>query len=150
MVYRHLGGGSPSPRIAGFDFDGTLVEPKSGSKFARDGSDWKLLDPKIPELVQKLSRTHRFVVFSNQLGVGLKKMTFDNIKQRIEESFRAIDVPGLAFLAIEEDENRKPSPGMLQVFEKDFNNGVVCDREGSFFVGDSAGRQDKTHHDFSK
>lgn len=44
-----------SVKIAGFDMDGTLIEPKSNKKFATGPTDWKFWDDSVKT---KLSQLH--------------------------------------------------------------------------------------------
>lgn len=150
MVYKYLGGGKASSKIASFDFDGTIVKVKSKAKFPKDGNDWLLLDKKLPDLIRKYENSHRFVIFSNQMGVSLGNMPFENIKNRIEKSLEVIGVPCLAFLALKDDPYRKPSPGMFSLFKKEFNSEVEVNLSESFFVGDAAGRRTALNRDHSK
>ena len=52
------------------------------------------------------------------------------------------------FLAIEDDEYRKPGTKMWTLLEN-HNDGVKIDKLESFYCGDAAGRKDGKHKDFS-
>lgn len=149
LLYKYLGGGTPNSKIASFDFDGTIVKVKSGTKFPRDGNDWVLFDKRLPEAINKYKNTHRFVIFSNQMGVSLGSMPVGNIKNRIEKSLARIGIPALAFLALKDDRYRKPSPGMFSLLKKEFNQDIEIKLEESFFVGDAAGRKTAFNRDHS-
>ncbi|XP_074594868.1 polynucleotide kinase 3'-phosphatase [Brevipalpus obovatus] len=149
LVYKYMGGGKPNSKIASFDFDGTLVKVKSGAKFPRDGSDWLLFNNKIPSLIQKFGETHRFVIFSNQMGVSTGAMKVNNVKERVEGCLNKIGVPCTAFFALERNPYRKPSPGMLTLFQESFNDGISVDKPVSFYVGDAAGRKTAFNKDHS-
>lgn len=47
MEVGQIGDWKASTKIASFDFDYTLCKPKDGRKFARSGTDWEWLYPKI-------------------------------------------------------------------------------------------------------
>ena len=69
--------------IAGFDLvsnfiynysqDHTLIRPKNGRKFRKDPNDWEFTNPYLPQMLKRLSTTHRVVIFSNQAGVKSAK-----------------------------------------------------------------------------
>lgn len=64
ITWRTLGGNSclygehaqPSymPKLAGFDLDHTIIEPKSGRKFSEGCEDWKFFDVCIPSKLRAL------------------------------------------------------------------------------------------------
>lgn len=43
-------------KIAMYDLDGTLIQPKSGARFPKDATDWKWWDPTVKA---KLAEVHR-------------------------------------------------------------------------------------------
>jgi bifunctional polynucleotide phosphatase/kinase len=53
-------------KVAGFDMDGTLIEPKSNKKFGTGPTDWKFWDDSVKT---KLSELHKegfkIVIFTN-------------------------------------------------------------------------------------
>jgi hypothetical protein len=54
-------------KIAAFDYDWTLVKPKSGGTFPRNVDDWTWLNGMVVEVVKKAySRGFAIVVFTNQ------------------------------------------------------------------------------------
>lgn len=151
QIYHYRGGGEPASKIVAFDFDGTLVSVKSGAKFPKDGSDWKLWDKCLPGLVQKhVDSGFRFVVFSNQKGVSTGHMSSDNVKQRVESCLAAIGVPSIVFLALKDNIYRKPRPGMWYLLQNCYNNFIDINHDESFFVGDAAGRKSALNKDHSK
>lgn len=89
-----MGGGKPSSLIAAFDFDGTLVEPKSGNKFPVDGNDWRLFDRSLPNKISKLVKDgYRFVVISNQMGLSQGRNALSDIKKRFEGALNVTGFP---------------------------------------------------------
>lgn len=142
-VLKYLGGGKPSDKIASFDYDGTLSNPKSGAKFAKDGKDFKILDPKIPGLIKDYSKKgYRLVIFTNQGGIKQKRAKLGDVQKRIEGLLEVIgDVPCLALVSLEANLYRKPRPGMFELYENNYNGGVKVNRSLSFYCGDAAGRK---------
>ena len=53
-----------------------------------------------------------------------------------------------AFLALEDDEYRKPGTKMWDLLEKN-NDNIKIDKKLSFYCGDAAGRKNGKHKDFS-
>lgn len=43
------------PKIAGFDFDGTLVRPREGRQFPKNKDDWRWTRPSVPERLRALA-----------------------------------------------------------------------------------------------
>lgn len=53
-----------SAKVAGFDFDGTLVNTKHNSPFARDENDYKLFNEMVEPKLKKLhEQNYRFAPF---------------------------------------------------------------------------------------
>ncbi|EJU05701.1 PNK3P-domain-containing protein [Dacryopinax primogenitus] len=135
-------------KIAAFDLDGTLIEPKSGAKFAKDHMDWRWWGLHVLKKVKEAHTTgYSVVIFTNQ-SQAHRKATIGtaNIaewKKKVGLVASALgDIPFQILAANAKDEFRKPMTGMwdavVNVFKKD---GVDIDYEASFFVGDAAGRQ---------
>jgi bifunctional polynucleotide phosphatase/kinase len=125
-------------RVAAFDFDGTLVVPKSGKTHPTAASDWALWNPAVANRLRQLhAEGYRLAIFTNQKQ-GAKGLTREARKQRVEQAVAAIGVPMDVFMAFEDDIYRKPCPGMWELFVSLL--GRVVDMSASFFVGDAAGR----------
>ncbi|CAG2161897.1 unnamed protein product [Oppiella nova] len=140
-ICKFLGGGRNSASIAAFDFDDTLVTPKSGNKFAIDSDDWRLIDKQLPKKIEKLiERGYRFVVISNQLPISQGRYKLEDIQHRFESALTDIGVPCLVMLAAFDDIYRKPRPGLWQLLANELNDKPI-DLTTSFFVGDAAGRK---------
>lgn len=145
-VGKYAGGGEANSRIAAFDFDGTLSVPKSGRTFPRDGQDFRLLDPRIPDRLKELTAGRRFVIFTNQMGVG-KHTTSDEVRDRIHGILRLVGtIPCIVFASTLENDCRKPRTGMFHLFVHAYNDGLDVEREDSVFVGDAAGRKKSATH----
>lgn len=104
---------TPSDKIVGFDMDSTLICTKTGKTFAVNENDWKLLYPSIPEVLKKYSADgYRIVIFTNQGGVAAGKQDKRALQRKIQELVTALDVPVMVLAAIDDNEFRKPCPGM--------------------------------------
>lgn len=141
--YNFMGGGKPSIKIAAFDFDGTLVDTKSGKTFPINAHDWKLKNNSLPGKIKRLvnDEGYRFVVISNQKGISTKQVPLQEVQQRFEECLDSIGVPCVVLIAAHDDIYRKPRTGLLSIFTSECNDEEDIDKNNSFYVGDAAGRK---------
>ncbi|EFQ98683.1 bifunctional polynucleotide phosphatase/kinase [Nannizzia gypsea CBS 118893] len=156
-------------RIAAFDFDHTLIMPKSNSKFSRSASDWKWWDPSVPSKLKQLAADgYTLVIVSNQKAVNLKpdakaktgnsdSKSLSVLKEKVTMVLDTLDldIPVSIYAATQYDEYRKPRMGMWREMVKDLGLDIPDDVEGkkssrlgrtldlgnSIFVGDAAGRK---------
>jgi len=130
-------------RIVGFDFDGTLVNTKSGKSFPVNENDWELWCSSVPAKLKKYQQDgYILVIFSNQNGIVKNKLTVESLKSRMEQFMKKVgsDVKFLIFVSVKEDHFRKPAVGMWEYMEKNVLDGVNIDKANSIYVGDAAGR----------
>jgi bifunctional polynucleotide phosphatase/kinase len=90
------------------------------------------------------------VVLSNQKRISLQteikagrseSKSLSNFKEKAAAVMRQLDIPMSIYAATENDECRKPRMGMWIEFVDDYNLDIGgMDLQGSFFVGDAAGR----------
>ncbi|KAI8819324.1 polynucleotide kinase 3 phosphatase-domain-containing protein [Fimicolochytrium jonesii] len=145
----------PSKRVASFDFDGTISNVKGSHVHPKGADDWKFFSTSIPDrFFMCQNQGYRVVIFSNQNGLNggdarsnARKASFmGRIENVINATQKHCERAGVAapsiivFGATGDDWNRKPRPGMWDVFESKYNGGIVIDRNASFYVGDAAGR----------
>ncbi|GFN89813.1 bifunctional polynucleotide phosphatase/kinase, partial [Plakobranchus ocellatus] len=141
LVYTSKGVSSHS-KIAAFDMDGTIIVTKSGKVFPTDKDDWKILHPNIFNKMKELnSKGFKIVFFTNQLGVAKGKTKVDDLKGKVENVVRKLQVPIQVFIATHEGKNRKPCDGMWETLCKTYNSGKEVDLTKSVYVGDAAGRE---------
>ncbi|GAA5852634.1 hypothetical protein JCM8547_002572 [Rhodosporidiobolus lusitaniae] len=135
---------SGSSKVAAFDIDGTVIEPKEGRKFPRDETDWQFL---YPNVVRKIREAHAtgfaIVLISNQAGQPKQQEKF---KRKMPLLCKNINVPLHVFAAWSYDNYRKSATGMWDAYVEEFNGGKTIDYSQSFYVGDAAGR-DGDHND---
>lgn len=132
-------GDKDSAKLALFDMDGTLIEPKSGKAHSVNYQDWKLWDPSVPAKLKTLSsQGYRIIIVSNQMGVEKGHTTTKELSMKVEDFSKDWDLEMSAFMATAEDQYRKPARGIWEFITK-FNKEKI-DLESSFFVGDAAGR----------
>ena len=55
------------PKMAAFDYDWTIVNPKNGKTFPKSIDDWDWLYPKVPEKIKQYYKDdYMIVIFTNQ------------------------------------------------------------------------------------
>eukprot|EP01025_Chloroclados_australasicus_P037343 TRINITY_DN3811_c0_g1_i3.p1 TRINITY_DN3811_c0_g1~~TRINITY_DN3811_c0_g1_i3.p1 ORF type:complete len:413 (-),score=58.37 TRINITY_DN3811_c0_g1_i3:813-2015(-) len=141
-------------KIAGFDFDGTLVNQKSSGRQPKDADDWKFFNKTVKKKLEEYqSEGYKLVIFTNQGsikskldGVAAKKAMgrIDNVIAELGLDIQVLMSPG-------DDEYRKPNPGMFEFVVSNLNEGKEVNKKDSFYVGDMAGRpMDIEHSDSDK
>lgn len=140
-IYLYKGGGEPREALAAFDLDGTIIKPKSRGRVPKSATDWQFFSVWTKVKLQQVLRENnaRFVIFTNQNGVGLKLVTLNEIQQRIELVTKRLDIPCTVFIATEKDDYRKPNLGMYRLLEESFQGSVTIDLKKSFYCGDAIG-----------
>lgn len=118
-------------KMAIFDYDWTLVKPKSNGTFSKNLDDWTWLTKKVPEmLVNYYEKGFCIVIVSNQ-----SRMTEMKVNQ-IKNVLSTLSIPSMIAVAFEE-KYKKPNRNMFDLIVGDKN----VDMNKSFFVGDALGRQ---------
>ena len=143
-----------------FDLDDTLISfAKSGKSKSPNKTkessyiftfDINKIKSKLDEYEKK---DYIFAIFSNQNGITQGHIKESDFKSKIDTVFtQDLKYPIITFFAKEKDYYRKPCTGMLELFQKNFNNNVELDISECIYVGDAAGRKkSKTYkkNDFS-
>tara|TARA_B110000259_G_scaffold182679_1_gene226667 strand:+ start:115 stop:1059 length:945 start_codon:yes stop_codon:yes gene_type:complete len=118
-------------KMAGFDYDHTLVKPKTKSTFSKDENDWMWLRPNVPEmLIEIYKKGYAIVIFTNQSNSRSFK-----IKQIINV-FTGLKLPVNIFIAWRTT-FKKPNPYMYNVY---IDKRALVNKKASFYVGDALGR----------
>jgi len=131
-----------SAKIASFDLDGTLVEPKSGKKFPTGRTDWEWWNEVVPTKLKSLHEDgFKIVIFTNQMGIEKGKQRKGDLTGKMIDIANELGFPIQAFIAGGENVYRKPSPLMWETMVSKFNHGVEIDMVASFYCGDAAGRK---------
>ncbi|KAG2732742.1 hypothetical protein G9P44_003732 [Scheffersomyces stipitis] len=88
----HSVSNSKSIKVAAFDLDGTLIDTKSGQRFARTADDWRFWSPDskteskvLEKLADLIKEKYLIVVFTNQGGViaNIANKSYNNFVQRV-------------------------------------------------------------------
>jgi DNA 3'-phosphatase len=133
-------------KIAGFDLDGTLICTKSGNASSKTHSDWKLKYLDIREkFVELLKNDYCIVIMTNELGLS---GNLANLKRRIENVCKEINVPMLVLISTTMNKYRKPCTGMFEYLQQ--NRQQHIDIKNTFYCGDNANGTFNTDSVFAK
>ena len=116
-------------KMAGFDYDHTIVKPKSKSTFSKNVDDWMLLRENVKDRIQELyKKGYGIVVFTNQS----REFKAEQIKLVLD----SLEVPYKAYIMYKK-ELKKPNSFSFE----EYNHKKKVDTEKSFYVGDALGRE---------
>lgn len=114
--------------ICSFDLDDTLISFKS-----------KDILSNVKEILCKLYENYDIIIFSNQKGIKLNKITHDFIHKIINDIEENFDINVSIFYSTSDDVYRKPMIGMYnlckQIYDK---NNIPC--KFIYYCGDACGR----------
>ena len=126
-------------KIAAFDFDWTLVNPKEGKTFPKDVDDWVWFSDEVPQIIKGYyQKDFSIVIFTNQT----KTWKIDQIMKACSE----LAIPMFVCIAMEKAFH-KPNPIMFDNLISDHgikDHGIKdhgINKSESFFVGDALGRK---------
>ena len=109
-------------KMASFDFDWTLVNPREGKTFPTNVDDWEWLYPSIPEKIKKYYEDdYMIVIFTNQT----KKWKHEQIKNVI----KLLNIPVFIVIATSRI-THKPNPVSYNVLVAP----NIINKDVSFFV----------------
>lgn len=116
-------------KIASFDYDHTIVEPKEGRTFAKDIDDWQWFNENVPAIIRSFyEKDFVIVIFTNQS----KAFKIDQIYNVL----KSLNIPLYVCISYKK-EDRKPSLKIVKKFLQD----SIIDKDLSFYVGDALGRK---------
>ena len=136
-------------KLLSFDLDDTLItfgkSDKSKSPNKTKEAPYKFtfdLNKVKSKLDEYQKNDYILAVFSNQNGITQGHIKESEFKEKIDKIFtQELKYPIITFFAKEKDYYRKPCIGMLELFQKKFNNDILLDINECIFVGDAAGRK---------
>ena len=136
-------------KLLSFDLDDTLItfgkSGKSKSPNKTKETPYKFtfdLNKVKSKLDEYQKNDYILAVFSNQNGITQGHIKESEFKEKIDKIFtQELKYPIITFFVKEKDYYRKPSIGMLDLFQKKFNNDIALDKSECIFVGDAAGRK---------
>lgn len=126
-----------SEKIAVFDFDWTIVRPKSDSIFPKNIDDWQWYKPSVPSTIEQyISEGYIIIFWTNQ-----SKHWKINMIENVASKFSVLPL----LVICTEKEVYKPNK---KYFIKEIDN-MSFDPKESFMVGDALGRDgDHSNVDF--
>lgn len=128
-------------KVAAFDMDSTLINVKSGAKFARNHEDWVWWHETVPRKLEEYHQQgYRLIIFTNQGGIEKQHTKLDDIKRKCEKLIEEVNAPMFVFIATGENHFRKPATAMYDFFVENCNQNVEIDKKQSLYCGDAAGR----------
>lgn len=132
----------------GFDYDYTLIKPKSGKKWPKDENDWDYINNRIKDKLKSIENAN-IIILTNQKNLlknSNRKLSCDQWKNKIEQMIEDLNLNISIIASVEDDWNRKPRLGMYEYIKKEFyNDDNKFGTMNHIYIGDAAGRQ----HDFS-
>ena len=136
-------------KLLSFDLDDTLItfgkSDKSKSPNKTKEAPYKFtfdLNKVKSKLDEYQKNDYILAVFSNQNGITQGHIKESEFKEKIDKIFtQELKYPIITFFAKEKDYYRKPCIGMLDLFQKKFNDDILLDINECIFVGDAAGRK---------
>jgi len=140
-------GDKPSSKIAAFDMDWTILNPKGGKKtFPKKGQerqDWEWWPNGRTIVKAKLRKLHsegyRIVFITNQTRIEKNADMAKKIIGKITDVANNAGIPIFGMVCGGKNKYRKPFTTSWERFLEDHNK-VKVDMKASFFVGDAAGR----------
>ena len=114
-------------KIAAYDYDYTLIKPKSNALLPKNKDDWEWMRKSVPiKLKEQYEKKFCIIIFTNQ-SKNWKK-------DQIIEVLTTLNIPILVNIGTDK-ESKKPNPEM-------FNRAVLkkWDSKKSYYVGDALGR----------
>jgi len=118
-------------KIALFDYDWTLVRPKTNGTFSKTLDDWMWLTDSVPSTLQSwYDKDYSIIIVSNQTRNTQMKT------QQIVNVMSTLAIPSLVVIAYE-DGDKKPNTTMFDMITENRK----IDFSKSIFVGDARGRQ---------
>lgn len=129
-----------------FDFNGTLVETKSGETFQQSADDWRFLPNRVEKCKTLVSDGVLLAIASNQASVAFpwSRFTEDEITSELVEAGAQIGTSAIAVCCTtpnvkalpeyhnENDTRRKPGPDMLV----EIMQAAGADAQDTVMVGD--------------
>lgn len=134
----------PSGHIAAFDLDGTLSWSDRGKIFVDEPDQWLWFSPGTPAYLNQLHREGWEVVWFVNQNINNNADYLNTVLGRLQNMLDDLDFVPAIYVAITNDEYRKPETGMWDLFLDDRRRwypetGLVAVKPTSFYVGDAYG-----------
>ena len=126
-IIKKLGTFRTRKKIAAFDYDWTLVKPKTGNTFPKNIDDWVWLNDNVVDIIKNTyKKGFAIIIFTNQT----KQWKID----QIELVLKTLNIPLLIAIGFDKAD-KKPNTILFET--------VVTwewDKDKSVFIGDALGR----------
>jgi bifunctional polynucleotide phosphatase/kinase len=119
-------------KLACFDLDHTLIQPKSKKVYPIDEKDWEFKENVINTLQYFHDNNWSIIIFSNQKQGGKRMLNVEQLNTKFANIEKKLKIPITVMAALKNDLYRKPMTGMWEVM--DF---FVDDYTEAFYCGDA-------------
>lgn len=117
-------------KIVAFDFDNTLIKPKSKALVPKNVDDWQWLRPNVPEILLKYyDKGYGIYVFTNQSRKWKQEM--------IENVFNTLNIPLTIVISFDKATHKPNSSMFIEAVGKNLEK---VKKDKSFYCGDAIGR----------
>lgn len=124
-------------KMAGFDFDWTLVNPKEDRNIPKDVDDWEWYHPSIPDKMKLLVELdYMIVIFTNQ------SKTWKH--EQIKNVMTSLNIDCFIVIATKKNiykPNAELYNNFIKEYEMKYKKKFEIDKTKSFYVGDALGRK---------
>ena len=118
-------------KMAIFDYDWTLVKPKSNGTFSKNENDWVWLTKNVPIVIKEYyKKGYSINIISNQRRNYVMK------EKEISNALNTLNIP-VCYIIANDNINAKPNINMFHIL----TNNKKWESKKSFYVGDALGRQ---------
>tara|TARA_B110000259_G_C14029141_1_gene405978 strand:+ start:2679 stop:3695 length:1017 start_codon:yes stop_codon:yes gene_type:complete len=118
-------------KMAIFDYDWTLVKPKSNGTFSKNENDWAWLTKNVPIVIKEYyKKGYSINIISNQRRNYVMK------EKEISNALNTLNIP-VCYIIANDNINAKPNINMFHIL----TNNKKWESKKSFYVGDALGRQ---------
>lgn len=118
-------------KMAIFDYDWTLVKPKSNGTFSKDENDWRWLTENVSKVIKEYyEKGYSINIISNQ------RKNYKMKEKELSNSLSTLNIP-ICYIIANDNINAKPNTNMFDIL----TNNKKWDSKNSFYVGDALGRQ---------
>ena len=118
-------------KMAIFDYDWTLVKPKSNGTFSKNENDWVWLTKNVPIVLKEYyKKGYSINIISNQRKNYVMK------EKEISNALNTLNIP-ICYIIANDNINAKPNTNMFDIL----TNNKKWEYKKSFYVGDALGRQ---------
>ena len=114
-------------KIACFDLDHTIIQPKSKKLYPIDENDWQFKDNVIDTLKFLHENDWSIIIFTNQKQGGKQILNIKQLTDKFRNIEETLKFPITVMAALQNDHYRKPFTGMWEtIITHDYTEGFYC------------------------